>query len=279
MIRGRVTSASGFLDYFALRIRMAASGNSLRDKLGLFIWSIIDSFPMTIRRQHPVLHRKLWRFSSMLISNTVACVRGIRYTLVDSASVIAVSPIHQPWMSDYLTPNAGDVVIDVGAATGTFTLSSANTVGKDGLVIAIEPTTQNYRALLRGIQLNGFGNVVALNIAAWNTNCKMKIFLSHRSGWHSVKRNSGLGYIEVEAKALDEVVKELRVDRVDWIKIDVEGAEIEVLKGLRNTLARWHPKIVVEVTSENRKAFLDLMSRLTYTVTYIRGSRSDFYCQ
>ncbi len=219
----------------------------------------------------------------MLIKHVVVNVNGVKYALVDSASVIGVSSSYEPWMSDYLRPIGGDVFIDVGAAIGRYALSLAKAVGENGLVVAIEPNPQNYEALLRGIHLNGFENIVALKIAAWNINCKMKMFLSHRSGWHSVKRNWRLSYIEVEAKTLDKVVKELNANRVDWIKIDVEGAEVEVLKGLKKTLSKWHPKIIVEVINENRKTFLDFMTKLPYKVTFIEGSKEKnscyFYCE
>lgn len=59
------------------------------------------------------------------------------------------------------------------------------------------------------------------------------------------------GFVLVRAKPLDSVLKELGVNGIDCVKVDVEGAELEVLKGMRRTLRRFRPIVVAEVKSEN----------------------------
>ncbi|MCS7139609.1 MAG: FkbM family methyltransferase, partial [Candidatus Nezhaarchaeota archaeon] len=113
---------------------------------------------------------------------------------------------------------------------------------------------------LKNIKLNGLKNVIALNIAAWNGECNLKLFIGDVSGHHSAKKDFGLGSITVKAMPLDDVVRDLRVKRVDLIKIDVEGAELEVLEGLVRTLKEHHPKVIVEVW--RLETFNELVSRL-----------------
>jgi hypothetical protein len=73
------------------------------------------------------------------------------------------------------------------------------------------------------------------------------------------------GFVEVPLKRLDSVVKELRLKRVDAIKIDVEGAEIQVLKGAVNTITKFRPLIIIEVRNRNIDEFKQMMENLKYS--------------
>jgi len=121
---------------------------------------------------------------------------------------------------------------------------------------------------VENIRLNGLKNVIALNIAAWSEDRKVTLFIGDKPGHHSVKKNFGRGSIIVNAKALDNVLTELKVEKVNWIKIDVEGAEFEVLKGLQNTLRKHRPTLIVEISKEQNK-IEDFISKLGYTVEKI----------
>jgi FkbM family methyltransferase len=87
--------------------------------------------------------------------------------------------------------------------------------------------------------------VIPVNVAAWKENREMKLYIGKRAGTHTLKRNLGFGHIHIKAETLDSVLKRLNVTRTDWIKIDVEGASLEVLKGLTENLQS-HPNLIVE---------------------------------
>jgi len=72
--------------------------------------------------------------------------------------------------------------------------------------------------LLQNIRLNKLRNVVAINIAAWNTSAKAKLFIHNVGGHHSVKLNAGLGFIEINAERIDDVLDKMGVRRVDGSK-------------------------------------------------------------
>lgn len=78
---------------------------------------------------------------------------------------------------------------------------------------------------------------------------KLKFFVGETTARHSIKANMGLGYFEVEARALDHVLS--GYNKIDWIKIDVEGAEYETLCGLEQVISKCRPKILIEVFSKN----------------------------
>ncbi len=141
----------------------------------------------------------------------------------------------------------GDVVIDMGANIGYFTLLSARLVGSEGRVFSFEPNPKNFEYLNKNIRLNDYKNVNAEQKAVSNVNGKTKLFICpYDSGHHTINKADGveayrLGRkgkvesIEVETVTLDEYLKN-KTDRVDVMKIDVEGAEALSFKGMEETL-------------------------------------------
>lgn len=245
-----------------------------------------------IKQISPTLERKLRDIvaailKNIVIQNRVVIINGVKYYLSDTRfeSFITLFAEYEKHVWEYFKPAKGDVFIDVGAHVGKYTLQVARIVEDDGLVIAIEPHPENYQALLKGIQLNGFKNIIALNVAAWNKECKIKLFIHDAAVHHSTKIDLGLGQIEVQARTIDQVIDELDVKRVNWVKIDVEGAEVEVLRGLKKTLASHNPRLIIEVQRKNLKNVLKFMENYKYMVKPIamekdpRAGWGYLYCE
>ena len=127
----------------------------------------------------------------------------------------------------------GDVVLDLGANMGYFTLLAARLVGKEGKVYAFEPQPTNYSLLVKNIELNGYDNVVPLQKAVSNTSGLVKLFISDEDIGNSTIFQYGgdRESVEVEAVTLDDFFKD-KEHRVDVIKMDVEGAEMAALLGM-----------------------------------------------
>ncbi len=127
----------------------------------------------------------------------------------------------------------GDVVLDLGANMGYFTLLAARLVGKEGKVYAFEPQPTNYSLLVKNIELNGYDNVVPLQKAVSNTSGLIKLFISDEDIGNSTIFQYGgdRESVEVEAVTLDDFFKD-KEHRVDVIKMDVEGAEMAALLGM-----------------------------------------------
>lgn len=154
--------------------------------------------------------------------------------------------------------------LDVGAHIGKYTLRAALKVGEDGRVIAVEPDIDNFRLLLKNMEINGVTNCIPLNLAAYYTDAEINLFLGVTPAQHSVKEDFGRGSRRVQARALDNVLAERGIEHVDLIKVDVEGAEYEVLKGLENTLINKNPVLVIEIMKRDEAKIIEYLESLGY---------------
>jgi FkbM family methyltransferase len=177
----------------------------------------------------------------------------------------------------YFLPQPEDIVIDIGANIGYYTLQIAQKVGPKGFVLAIEVNPLNYQYLQRNIYLNGYKNVITKQMAAWNQETYLDLIMSKTSEGHTVKENWAnntrrkhnftQNKVRVKAAPIDNLVKQYQLEKVDWIKIDVEGAEFEVLQGLRNTIKAFKPKLLVE--SYDNQGLRKFLEHYGYTVNPI----------
>lgn len=136
----------------------------------------------------------------------------------------------------------GDVVIDAGAHIGLFTLSIAD---RAGTIVAIEPEPKNLRALRYNIKLRNLDNVLIIEKALWNFRAKFPLYLGRTSLAHSLIQNlASSRSIEVDADTLDNIVFGIGLQKIDFVKLDIEGAEVEALEGAKQMLKRTS-KIVV----------------------------------
>jgi len=140
---------------------------------------------------------------------------------------------------------ADDIVIDIGASVGLFTLKAAREVGSEGQVIAIEPEPENLTLLRCNMDSNGLTNVVnIIGKACGSHRATVPLYLHTGWGGHSLYEASASS-IEVRMDSLDNIVSELALDRVDFIKIDAEGAELDILKGAEKTLSLPNVKLAI----------------------------------
>jgi FkbM family methyltransferase len=150
------------------------------------------------------------------------------------------------YLEKVLSP--GKVLIDVGANFGVYTLVASKLVGPAGKVIAFEPTAHSFAILQQNIALNHCANVRAFQVALAQR--RGKAWLYH--GWDPVGNSLGMDPLcgeegeDVQTEALDNILSENGIDRVDVIKIDVEGAEELVLRGATRSLALHKPVVIFE---------------------------------
>lgn len=132
----------------------------------------------------------------------------------------------------------GNVVIDAGAGYGVQTIVASKKVRNNGRVIAIEPSEDNLLCLNKNIELNKLKNVTVIQKGLWSKKDKLKFYLKPSPESHSLvtRKNDVIKTIEIEVDTLDNILKDLKIDKVDFIKMDIEGAEIKALKGMKETL-------------------------------------------
>lgn len=143
-----------------------------------------------------------------------------------------------------------DVVVDVGAHIGTFTIKAAKEVGNEGKVIAIEPEENNLKLLKRNVEINGLKNVIIVQKGIWSEKDEMRLYLSDYSICHSLVCEDTDKSVDIEVDTIDNILNELKVNKVDFIKMDIEGAEIEALKGAKETLENNNVKIAIAAYHE-----------------------------
>ena len=169
--------------------------------------------------------------------------------------------IEWDYLSNYIHP--GDTCIDVGANIGRYTLKMSKLVGNNGLVISFEPLTSAFEMLTYFVNKGKYKNICLLNLAAsesisiidvetdygnlnnpylFETNTKTKI-----SNIHNGDNEKKLA-IKIDSLDLPNKIK--------IIKIDVEGHELEVCKGMTNLINRDHPILIIENNDLNIPNYL-----------------------
>lgn len=139
------------------------------------------------------------------------------------------------------------VVVDVGAHIGVYAVIAAEKVGANGKVIAVEPEPKNQKRLIENIKINRFNNIIPVKAALSSRNGTEKLYISRHSTDHSLVNGNG-HFVLVAVKTLDKLIEELKLKKVDLIKIDAEGMEMEILNGAENTLKN-NPDIKIIVAS------------------------------
>jgi FkbM family methyltransferase len=145
----------------------------------------------------------------------------------------------------WVAPERGGIFLDVGAHIGWYTIRAARAVGQSGRVIALEPAASNRNQLERNLELNKMANYTIVPLAAWSKAGPVRWSPSHVSVWNKVDESGGTE--KLEAVALDDLVSKLSLPQVDWIKMDIEGAETEALRGAATILRKFHPVLFIEV--------------------------------
>src|SRR5262249_5079594 len=137
------------------------------------------------------------------------------------------------------TLREGMVFVDVGANIGYFTTLAARLVGRSGKVIAVEPEPRNYKLLRANIERNGLTNVQSFNCALGDGPGEAQL---RRSVWnfgdHTISRTGGSGnaFVTVPIESADRLLKTAGVPAVHVVKIDVQGYEVHVQRGMETIL-------------------------------------------
>lgn len=186
---------------------------------------------------------------------------------------------------DRLRP--GMHVLDIGANIGYFTMLSASLVGPSGAVTAIEPNPDSARLLETSRRANSFDNVVVLQVAAGRDRGLLVLHGSYGNVMTSAAPEEAKALINsttVPSFRVDDLIPQN--DKIDFVKIDVEGAEYNALLGAAELIKRCHPTIVSEfsppmmpgISGIDGRGYLRFLLDFGYTVAVVEAGRTPREC-
>jgi FkbM family methyltransferase len=160
----------------------------------------------------------------------------------------------------------GDVVLDCGANIGLFTLYAQNKIGSAGKIICIEPVRETYELLISNVLKNPFINsqqFVPLNLAlSGKTETRIFVYSEERNGSATgcierfgIAKGTRDSYkkLDISCTSMDEIVfNDLKI-RIDFIKMDAEGMEKEIICGGKETIRFFKPKLVISPHFESKE--------------------------
>jgi len=208
---------------------------------------------------------KIWKFYKYVrvkkrnldLTNKTVSVNGYNLSLLPNddgiSTELALFNTHEPLNTKLLAQNLkkGMVCFDIGANIGYYTLLESKIVGEEGKVIAIEPSPVNFTQLQKNIQNEKANNVELYQMAGGDQNGTIKFLLDPHSNLSRIILNEDSKpegeIVDVPVKKLDSFLDEFSIKKLDFIRMDVEGYEFNILEGMRNSIKKFRPMIQMEV--------------------------------
>ncbi len=172
--------------------------------------------------------------------------RNLRvYSIGEEIYRFMYAPSYHCTSGGVVRPEVGDVVLDCGAAFGDVSLQFALSVGKYGRVVCFEPYPLFLRVFRENMKLNPAlaSRIEVVERAAWDRDSETLSFIAGGGG--SRIDEEGRTELKIATTTIDAVVRERNLPRVDFIKMDIEGAELKALRGAEATLKAYRPKLAV----------------------------------
>lgn len=146
----------------------------------------------------------------------------------------------------------GMVCLDLGSNIGYYAVIESNIVGKSGKIFAVEPSPVNYSLLKQNLENQKMANFLAFNIAIGDKNEEMEFIVREKSNWSKIKTGDEKispedRIIKIPVKTLDSFVDENNIEKIDIVRMDVEGFEYNILLGSKKVLKNFRPKLFIEI--------------------------------
>lgn len=206
-----------------------------------FFWKEFVWFFIRIRNREQFIKR-------LIYSNTMYL--NLKDTGISKE--LAVYKTHEPITTTLLRQEIqkGWHVVDIGANIGYYALQEADLVGKDGLVFAIEPAPETLKLLIRNIESNPYKNINLYDVAIGAENGTATMYFSDSTNLSSLQHHSYLNGAStiVKVNTLDNLLANEK--RIDFVQMDMEGFEVEAIKGMLQILKIHKPEIFLELHSQ-----------------------------
>ncbi|MCA1798608.1 MAG: FkbM family methyltransferase [Xanthomonadaceae bacterium] len=212
-------------------------------------------------------------FAPILVTIRSGPLQGCRWSLTTGKNFLTgkYEPEKTAMLAAEVRP--GDIVFDIGAHVGYFTVLMSQAVGADGRVYAFEPRPLNLRFLRRHVAVNGCGNVEIFDTSVGNRPGTARLETRTGTGTGHISES---GNIEVDMVSVDALVDSGRLPAPTFIKVDVEGGEMMVLRGALRVLERHRPRMMLAThgAAIDRQC-REFLTPLGYTMTDIGQVEGD----
>lgn len=200
----------------------------------------LDLFPPRITEDY---YRNIQK-NAKDIGNSIYEVENFRIrTALDG--VVDMFYIEQYRIPNLVEPKGKDIVIDAGAYYGETAFWFLKYIGSDGKVYAFEPSDSNFRSLKENIENNKVKNIEPIKMGLGSEERELFLFNAESSS-HLVDANL-INASKIKITTIDKFVEEHKLKNVSFIKMDVEGSEIDALVGAKETITQYKPKLAISV--------------------------------
>ena len=201
-------------------------------------WNILKNWYL-----YPLVYFKLTKKDYVIFETRSGLKIKIRVNSTDLMAFTHVWMI-QEYSDDNFSINNDDVIIDVGAHIGLFALF-ASQFCKNGKIFCYEPIKENYKILIENIEMNQIQNIFPNNLAVTKETSRVKIFLNDDQSGHSMFIQNK-NFVEVDSKSLSDIFIDNGIKECNFLKLDCEGAEYEIIESLPSDLFTKINKTAIE---------------------------------
>ena len=198
----------------------------------------------------PYIYSNYWQFLTnhfVRINYILSLRNGLKFYIKPepgATTTITEMFLFKPYIQDEFFIKPDDTVLDVGANIGAFTIYAAQLL-KNGRIYAFEPVKENFELLSANVKLNKFNNVRLFNSALDSAKGTRDIYLSGSSSGFIIDRKSKKTE-KISTLTLEDVLSDNHIDSVDFLKMDCEGAEYDILLNAKKETLSRIKKIVLE---------------------------------
>ena len=167
----------------------------------------------------------------------------------------------------------GDYVLDAGANIGTFSIIASSVVGESGKVFAFEPLKEISDVLEENSQKNNCKNIIIENKILGEISKEVEFFYNLESNYNAASKtlkHDGDKVVTLKQITLDEYVSRNAIEKIDFIKADIEGAERDLLKGAEETIKKFKPRLALRTyhLPDDKEVLYDLVRKFVpeYTI-------------
>lgn len=218
----------------------------------------------------------------VIVRNGIA--KGLKFNTGESCPELALGTYEVPIQNIFAQHlKTGDVFYDIGSNVGFFSIIAAKLVGDKGKVYAFEPGSENAKSIRHNAQLNNFSQIEVIEKAVSSNSGQGQLLLATYAGGHALATADAppdlAGEVTVDLVSIDDLIAQNKIEPPNFVKVDVEGAELDVLKGMTETIKTYQPTIIYEVDDGDRTAYerkyqelADFLKSFNYRVTQTENS-------